>query len=260
MSMIHPEHNTNGINIIMMFSHALPVELFDNILLNLSPGDIDSLFEAMDLDIRFINRLSFFRPYCQIKLAYFFRKYSVIYNTFDLLVRRYSSKKNFYNKLFMIIVDAYTPEDRFYPSYEIKNGWLDDSHCSCSYQIVDTIIKQMIKTFVYRENRHSISAVQWSHDWENSIKPHTETFPETFSLLVHYPWIFQNIGEEGPSMILKCVINGITFSMIQNRILALTASGEEPTFDNVFSNELFSDKVLYNSKLPQTRLYWDDFF
>ncbi len=230
----------------MMFFHTLPVEVFDNILLNLSPGDIQFFMEAMDIDIRFINRLSFYRPYCQIKLDYFFRNSSIIPNTFDILVGRYSSKKNFYCKLFMIIVEAHrAPEDvfesldGFYSSIEIENGWIDGSNHS--YRIMNIIVEQMFKTFVYRENRRNISAVQWSHDWENSIWPKSEIFPLTFSLLVHYPRIFQNQGKEGADMISKCFFNGITFSMIQNRILALAASGEEQTFDTVFSDELFSD-------------------
>ncbi len=230
----------------MMFFHTLPVELLDNILLNLSPGDIQFFMEAMDIDIRFINRLSFYRPYCQIKLDYFFRNSSIIPNTFDILVGRYSSKKNFYCKLFMIIVEAHrAPEDvfesldGFYSSIEIENGWIDGSNHS--YRIMNIIVEQMFKTFVYRENRRNISAVQWSHDWENSIWPKSEIFPLTFSLLVHYPRIFQNQGKEGADMISKCFFNGITFSMIQNRILALAASGEEQTFDTVFSDELFSD-------------------
>ncbi len=252
MSMNHPEHNTNGINTIMMFSHALPVELFDNILLSLSPGDIASLLEAMDLDIRIINRLSFFRLYCQKQLAYFFRNYSLMHNAFNLLVGRYSSKKNFYNKLFTIIVDAHLPSEDLYSSIEINSDWLNVSEHS--HHIQNSIIEQMLKTFVYRENRHGISAVQLSDDWKAYVWP-TTIFPLTFSLLVHYPQIFQNQGEEGPDMIFKCFRYDITFSMIQSRILALTASGEEPTFDTVFSDELFSDKVQYNSSLG-----WDDFF
>ncbi len=231
--MIHPEHNTNGVNNIIMFFHTLPPEVFDKILLKLSPGDIISFLDAMDLDIGFINRLSFFRAYCQIKLTYFFRNYSVMHNTFDLLVRRYSSKKNFYNKLFKIIVDAhYAYEDRI----NLRNGWSGWHSC----EITDIIVDKMIKTFVYRENRHGISAVQWSYDWSVFRWP-TTIFPLTFSLLVHYPRIFQNQGKEGSDMIFKCFTHGITFSMIQNRILALTASGEEPTFDTVFSYELFND-------------------
>jgi hypothetical protein len=240
----------------MMFFHTLPVELFFNILLNLSPGDIVSFLDAMDLDIRFINRLSFYRPYCQIKLDYFFRDSSIIPNTFDILVGRYSSKKNFYRKLFMIIVEAHrAPEDvfesstgdgffsysldGFYSSIEIENGWIVGSNHS--YRIMNIIIEKMIKTFVYREDRHNISAVKWSHAWEVSMWPKSGIFPLTFSLLVHYPRIFQNQGKEGSDMIFKCYTYGITFSMIQNRILALAASGEEQTFDTVFSNELFND-------------------
>ncbi len=237
-----------------MFFQTLPVELLDNILLNLSPGDILSFLDAISLDIRFINRLSFYLPYCHIKLDYFFRNSSIIPNTFDILVGRYSSKKNFYCKLFMIIVEAHrAPEpedgfysldkfyslDGFYSSIEIENGWIDGSNHS--YRIMNIIVEQMFKTFVYRENRRNISAVKWSHDWENSIWPKSDIFPLTFSLLVHYPRIFQNQGKEGSDMISKCFFNGIKFSMIQNRILALVASGEEPTFDNVFSNELFND-------------------
>ncbi len=146
----------------------------------------------------------------------------------------------------MIIVEAHrAPEDvfesldGFYSSIEIENGWIDGSNHS--YRIMNIIVEQMFKTFVYRENRRNISAVQWSHDWENSIWPKSEIFPLTFSLLVHYPRIFQNQGKEGADMISKCFFNGITFSMIQNRILALAASGEEQTFDTVFSDELFSD-------------------
>lgn len=230
-------------HIIMMFLHTLPVELFDKLLLNLSPGDIVSFLEAMDLDIGFLNRLSFYRPYCQIKLNSFFRHYSVMHNTFDLLVGRYSSTKNFYRKLFMIIVDAHrAPEDGFYSSIEIKDGWLDGYGYSGHFcQIADTIVEKMIKTFVYKEDRRNISAVQWSHDWEVSMWPKTTIFPLTFSLLVHYQRLFQNQGKEGSDMIFKCFTSGITFSMIQNRILALTASGEELTFDTVFSYELFSD-------------------
>jgi hypothetical protein len=239
-TMIHPEHNTNGVNIIMTLFHTLPVELLDKILLNLSPGDIPSLLEAMNINMRFINRMSFLRSYCEMKLNYFFENSSLMHNTFDLLVRRYSSKKNFYCKLFKIITDAYcTPEEGYFlPSIKINSDWLNDSEHF--YHIQDFIVEEMIKTFVYKIYSRNLPAVQWSHDWENFIWK-TKIFPLTFSLLVNYPRIFQNLGEEGPKMILKCYTNGITFSMIQNRILALAASGEEQTFETIFSNDLFND-------------------
>ncbi len=223
-----------------MFFHTLPVELLDKILLNLSPADIPSLLDAMDIDMTFIKRMSFLRPYCEMKLNYFFEKSSVMHSTFDLLLRRYSDKKNFYCKLFMIIADAHcTPEDKFLcSSIEIETGWLDASRHF--YSIKKMIVAEMIKTFVYKVYRPNRPAVQWSHDWAYNMWPKA-IFPLTFSLLVNYPRIFQNLGEEGPRMILKCYYNGITFSMIQNRILALAASGEEQTFETVFSNDLFND-------------------
>ncbi len=223
-----------------MFFHTLPVELLDNILLNLSPAEIPSLLAAMDIDMTFIKRVSFLRPYCEMKLKYFFEKSSVMHSTFDILLRRHSNKKNFYCKLFMIIADAHcTPEDNFLcSSIEIETGWLDSSRHFCHIQ--DMIIVEMIKTFVYKVYRPNLPAVQWSHDWENFMWPKNAIFPLTFSLLVHYPLIFQNLGQEGPDMIFKCYTNGITFSMIQNRILALAASGEEQTFETVFSYELFN--------------------
>jgi hypothetical protein len=223
----------------MMFFHTLPVELLDKILLNLSPGEIPSLLAAMDIDMTFIKRVSFLRPYCEMKLNYFFEKSLVMHSTFDLLLRRYSDKKNFYCKLFMIIADAHcTPEDNLLcSSIEIETGWVDASRHF--YRIQGFIVEEMIKTFVYKVYRRNLPAVQWSHDWVYDMWPKT-IFPLTFSLLVHYPLIFQNLGEEGAKMILKCYTNGITFSMIQNRILALAASGEEQTFETVFSYELFN--------------------
>jgi hypothetical protein len=226
---------------INLYFHTLPVELVDNILFELSPKDIVSLLDSMSLHIKFIDRGYFYRSYCHITLKHFFKNYSDMLNTFNILIGRHSSKKKFYRKLFLIIVAAHrVPYGGVNSSIKPNDGWLDRS--GHFYYILDNIIEDMVRTFVYQEDRHNIPSVQWSHNWEVSRWQNSSLFPLMFSLLVQYPQLFQNQGQEAYDVIFSCFFKGITFSMIQNRILTLTSSGEEPTFINVFNSELFNDQ------------------